>query len=55
MTASLDSYATSVSPEIAAFNAAHALGFFRGPNLQPRIATSGQAQDQGNAGRRIFI
>ena len=51
MTASLDSYATSVTPEIAAFNSLHALGFFRGPNLQPRIATSAQAQD----GRRLFV
>ena len=55
MTASLDSYATSVSPEIAAFSASHALGFFRGPNLQPRIATSAQAQNQDNVGRRMFV
>lgn len=51
MTASLDSFATSVTPEIAAFNSSHMLGFFRGSNLQATIATAAQAQ----AGRRVFI
>lgn len=48
---SLDSFATSATPEIAAFNASHALGFFRGPNLQANIATAANAQ----AGRRICV
>ncbi len=51
MTASLDSFATATSPEIAAFNSSHALGFFRGPNLQATVATAAQAQ----AGRRVFV
>lgn len=48
---SLDSFATSVTPEIAAFGPARALGFFRGPALQASIATGAQAQP----GRRIFV
>jgi len=51
MTASLDSFATSVTPEIAGFNAGHQLGFFRGANLQAMLATSTQAP----AGRRVFV
>lgn len=37
--ASLDSFATSVSPEIAAFNSSHVLGFFRGSNLEATLDT----------------
>lgn len=48
---SLDSFATSVTPEIAAFNSSHALGFFRGSSLQATMATGAQAQ----AGRRVFV
>ena len=48
---SLDSFATSVTPEIAAFNASHALGFLRSTNLEATIATSAQAQP----GRRVFV
>lgn len=49
--ASLDSYATSVTPEIACFNSMHVLGFFRGSNLEATIDT----QEQGTDGRRIFV
>jgi hypothetical protein len=48
---SLDSFATSVTPEIAAFNSSHALGFFRGANIEATIATGSEAQ----ADRRIFV
>lgn len=51
MTASLDSYATSVTPEISQFNVAGMLGFFRGANLEATLETS----EQGTDGRRIFI
>lgn len=51
MTASLDSFATSVTPEISGFNSGHALGFFRGANLEATLATSAQAKE----GRRIFV
>ena len=38
---SLDSFATSVTPEIAMFNLwPHELGFFRGPNLEAAMATA---------------
>jgi len=49
--ASLDSYTTSVTPEIAAFDATHVLGFFRGDNLEAVVET----QEQGTDGRRIFV
>jgi hypothetical protein len=48
---SLDSFATSVTPEIAAFNAGHVLGFFRGSNLEAVIDTGAQMLD----GRRVFV
>lgn len=49
--ASLDSYATSVTPEIACFDSSHVLGFFRGSNLEATIET----QEQGTDGQRIFV
>ena len=48
---SLDSFATSVTPEIAAFDASHRLGFFRGASLEAQISTGAQAQP----GRRVFV
>jgi hypothetical protein len=48
---SLDSFATSVTPEIAAFDPSHRLGFFRGANLEAQISTGAQAQP----GRRVFV
>lgn len=51
LVASLDSYATSVTPEIAQFNKAGTLGFFRGANLEATLETA----EQGTDGRRIFL
>jgi hypothetical protein len=51
MTLSLDSYATAVQPQLAAFNSANMLGFFTGPNLQGII----QGAEQGTDGRRITL
>ncbi len=51
LAASLDSFATSVTPEIAAFNAGNVLGFFRGVNLEATIDTGAQNAD----GRRVFV
>jgi len=48
---SLDSFATSVTPGIAAFDASHKLGFFRGASLEAQVSTGAQAQ----AGRRVFV
>lgn len=49
---SLDSFANSVTPEIAAFNASHQLGFFRGANLEAIVVTGAQELQPG---RRVFI
>lgn len=49
---SLDSFATSVTPEIAMFDPSHQLGFFRGPNLEALLATSAQAV---GTSRRAFV
>lgn len=51
LTSSLDSYATSIIPEIAQFNSAHKLGFFRGNNLEATLETSEQHGD----GQRLRI
>lgn len=51
MTTSLDDFASSVTPEIAAVNSAHILGFYRGSNLEATIDTP----EQGGDGRRIYI
>jgi hypothetical protein len=48
---SLDSYVTSVIPEISAFDSAHRLNFFRGPNLETMLDTPEQAGD----GTRFFV
>lgn len=49
---SLDSFAASQTPELAAFNSDHKLGFFRGSNLEATLTTS--EQDSGDQ-RRIMI
>lgn len=51
MTSSFDNYATSVTPELAQFNSAHKLGFFRGDNLEATFETA----EQGADGRRLFV
>ncbi|GCC47678.1 hypothetical protein chiPu_0032006, partial [Chiloscyllium punctatum] len=51
MTLSLDAYATAVQPEIAQFNNAHVLGFFRGQNLEATL----ESAEQGNDENRITI
>lgn len=48
---SLDDVATSVTPEIAAVNSAHKLGFFRGLNLEATLDTA----EQNGAGQRFFV
>jgi hypothetical protein len=49
MTQSLDSFQSAIVPELAAFDGAHALSFFRGPNLEATLETA----EQGTDGRRI--
>lgn len=49
MTQSLDNFSTAVVPELAAFDPAHALNFFRGPNLEAVLETA----EQGTDGRRV--
>ncbi|MGJ4954625.1 hypothetical protein ACQR1H_03200 [Bradyrhizobium sp. HKCCYLRH2015] len=49
MTQSLDSFQAAIVPELAAFDSAHTLGFFRGPNLEATLETA----EQGTAGLRI--
>jgi hypothetical protein len=51
MTLSLDAYATAVQPEIGQFNSSHALGFFRGANLEAMIESGEQGTDEN----RIMI
>jgi hypothetical protein len=48
---SLDSFATSITPEIAAFDPSNRLGFFRGASLEAQLSTGAQAQP----GRRVFV
>lgn len=48
---SLDSYATSVIPEIAQFNGDHKLGFFRSSPTEATMETS----EQGTDGQRVFV
>jgi hypothetical protein len=51
LVASLDSYSTSVTPEIAQFSSEHKLGFFRGSNLEATC----ESAEVGTDGERIFI
>jgi hypothetical protein len=54
MTLSLDAYATAVQPEIGQFNSSHALGFFRGANLEATIESSEQGTDENRITIRGF-
>ena len=51
MTLSLDAYATAVQPEIAQFDSAHKLAFFRGTNLEATLQTA----EQGTDSERVFM
>ncbi|MGM4997845.1 hypothetical protein AB8A05_04205 [Tardiphaga sp. 538_B7_N1_4] len=51
MTLTLDAYATAVQPEIAQFSSTHALGFFRGANLEATLESS----EQGTDGERLRV
>lgn len=48
---SFDSISNKVTPEIAAFDTAHKMGFFRGQTLEATLETS----EQGTDGKRLFI
>lgn len=54
LTLSLDAYATAVQPEIGQFNASHALGFFRGANLEATIESAEQGADENRITIRGF-
>ncbi|MGL3209675.1 hypothetical protein [Bradyrhizobium sp. BR 1433] len=54
MTLSLDAYATAVQPEIAQFNNAHVLGFFRGQNLEATLESAEQGSDENRITIRGF-
>lgn len=45
MTLSLDSYPTSVQPQLAQFNGSGTLGFFSGPALEAKVQTAEQGTD----------
>jgi hypothetical protein len=49
---SFDNIAIGSTPEIAAFDASHRLGFFRGPNLEAQIETGAQSLDKS---RRVLV
>jgi hypothetical protein len=51
MTLSLDAYATAVQPEIAQFDSANKLAFFRGPSLEADLQTA----EQGTDSARLFM
>jgi len=51
LTLTLDAYATSVQPQIAAFDASHKLGYFTGPNLEATM----ESAEQGTDGERLFV
>lgn len=54
LTLSLDAYATAVQPEIGQFNSSHALGFFRGANLEATIESAEQGTDENRITIRGF-
>jgi hypothetical protein len=54
LTLSLDAYATAVQPEIGQFNGSHALGFFRGANLEAMIESAEQGTDENRISIRGF-
>jgi len=45
ITQSFDNFRSAVVPEMAAFDATHSLGFFRGPNLEATLETAEQGSD----------
>jgi hypothetical protein len=51
LTTSLDDFSTSTTPEIAAFDPAHTLNFFRGANLEATLDSA----EQGTDGTRIKV
>jgi hypothetical protein len=51
LTTSLDDFSTSTTPEIATFDPAHMLNFFRGGNLEATLDTA----EQGTDGARIKV
>src|SRR3954470_5135159 len=51
LTTSLDDFSTSTTPEIAAFDPAHKLNFFRGANLEAVVDSA----EQGTDGTRIKV
>lgn len=51
VTESMDDFPTAVTPELAAFSAGHALGFFRGENLEATLSTA----EQGTDARRLKV
>jgi len=51
LTLTLDAYATSVQPQIAAFDGNHKQGFFTGSNLEATL----ESAEQGTDGERIFV
>lgn len=51
MTQSLDNFAATIQPELAAFDGSHILNFFRGPALEAVLETA----EQGTDGKRIKL
>lgn len=51
MIQSLDNFSTANTPELGCFDAAHALNFFRGPNLEAVL----ESAEQGTDGRRLKL
>jgi hypothetical protein len=51
LTLTLDAYATSVQPQIAAFDNTHKLGYFTGSNLEATL----ESAEQGTDGERLFV
>jgi hypothetical protein len=51
LTLPFDSYATSVQPQIAAFDSNHKQGFFTGTNLEATL----ESAEQGTDGQRVFV
>jgi hypothetical protein len=54
LTLSLDAYATAVQPEIGQFSSSHALGFFRGDNLEATLESAEQGTDDNRLTVRGF-
>lgn len=54
LTLTLDAYAASVQPQIAAFNSSHRQGFFTGDNLEGTLETGEQGTDENTVTIRGF-